>query len=253
MRIGKEKDEGREDGDGQYFHYLTKWMFALNRMTIATQEPKYNGWAIDLALAVHQHFVAKQPDGQLRMYWKLSIDMSRPLTESEGNLDPFDGYVTYRILQEVNSTYPSKTAKTEDLKALITQMEKMVSVRSTKKREMYDPLDNGEALWICHWFPNEEWSVRLSKAAADGLNTLYQVGEFHKVPELRLAFREFGTVLGVKCFPDRLAVEWQERADALAHTWDHELYSRDRDITPVMYCSALMPGVWRNMAGIPVD
>ena len=27
LRIGKEAEEDEEDGDGQYFHYLTKWMF----------------------------------------------------------------------------------------------------------------------------------------------------------------------------------------------------------------------------------
>lgn len=32
LRIGKE-DEGGSDGDGQYHHYLTLWMFALNRLS----------------------------------------------------------------------------------------------------------------------------------------------------------------------------------------------------------------------------
>ena len=31
---------------------------------------------------------------------QVSIDLSRPLVASEGNLDPFDGLVTYRLLQE---------------------------------------------------------------------------------------------------------------------------------------------------------
>ncbi len=37
------------------------------------------------------------------MYWKMSIDLSRPLVTSEGNLDPYDGYVTYRIVDDAAS------------------------------------------------------------------------------------------------------------------------------------------------------
>ncbi len=32
----------------------------------------------------------------------MSIDLSRPVVASEGNLDPIDGYVTYRLLQETS-------------------------------------------------------------------------------------------------------------------------------------------------------
>lgn len=50
MRIGKEDPEGTSDGDGQYYHYLTKWMVALNRMSLAKGDPKYNKWAIQVSL-----------------------------------------------------------------------------------------------------------------------------------------------------------------------------------------------------------
>lgn len=95
LRIGKEDP----DDDGQYFHYLTKWMFALNRMKIARDDDKYNRWAIELAESVHSKFVRVE-GGRPRMFWKLSVDLSCPMTWSEGNLDPFDGYVTYRLLLE---------------------------------------------------------------------------------------------------------------------------------------------------------
>ena len=42
LRIGKSEDEDPGmSGDGQYFHYLTKWMFALNRMTEVRSEKLY--------------------------------------------------------------------------------------------------------------------------------------------------------------------------------------------------------------------
>ena len=37
LRIGK-PEAGGDDGDGQYFHYLTVWQYALNRMTLITGE-----------------------------------------------------------------------------------------------------------------------------------------------------------------------------------------------------------------------
>ena len=33
------------------------------------------------------------------MYWKMSIDLSRPLVPSMGHHDPLDGFITYSELQ----------------------------------------------------------------------------------------------------------------------------------------------------------
>ena len=49
---GERYDETLEwDQDGQYFHYLTKWMHALNRVSTVTKDPMYNRWAMELAKA----------------------------------------------------------------------------------------------------------------------------------------------------------------------------------------------------------
>jgi len=46
---GEPCDEVLEwDRDGQYFHYLTKWMHALNRVSRVTGDPAYNRWAAEL-------------------------------------------------------------------------------------------------------------------------------------------------------------------------------------------------------------
>jgi hypothetical protein len=102
-------------------------MFALNRMSIARDDMHYNDWAVQLANAIHGAFVYARDTPRPHMYWKMSIDLRRstffffsffnyttfsininmityqfyrPAVHSEGNLDPFDGYVTYRILAE---------------------------------------------------------------------------------------------------------------------------------------------------------
>jgi hypothetical protein len=241
LRIGKIDPENMPDGDGQYFHYLTKWAYALNRMSISRSDPKYNRWAIELIKSIHPHFVSK-PEGYPtpRMVWKISIDMKRAVVPSTGNLDPFDGYVTYRLVRDYE--------KTDALDAEIEDMKAMVMARY-ERYSSDDPLDLGEALWISHFFPDEPWAKTVAWSAITSLESLYTMGYFRPQNQhYRLAFREFGTTLGVQVHP--MAVGWKkndyERVNELHEFWDQDsrLYARDKDITPVMYCSSLIPGVF---------
>jgi hypothetical protein len=50
---------GHSDGDGQYFHYLTKWAFALSQVAAATGESRYLRWAIELMHTAHRAFTYK--------------------------------------------------------------------------------------------------------------------------------------------------------------------------------------------------
>ena len=116
LRIGKRLPERKPsepfdellewERDGQYYHYLTRWMHALNRVSQVTGNPTYNLWAIELAKSAHKAFVYEAPDGRKRMYWKMSIDLSRPLVASMGQHDPLDGFVTYNELQASASNNP---------------------------------------------------------------------------------------------------------------------------------------------------
>src|SRR5436190_1220053 len=68
------------DRDGQYFHYLTKWMHALDLLARSTGQPLFNRSARELAQAAHRAFTYLPPHRRRkRMYWKLSVDLSRPL------------------------------------------------------------------------------------------------------------------------------------------------------------------------------
>jgi len=63
LRIGKalpERGPGEPfdqrlewDRDGQYFHYLTKWMHALDQVSAATGDRRFNLWARELGEAGH--------------------------------------------------------------------------------------------------------------------------------------------------------------------------------------------------------
>jgi hypothetical protein len=80
-------DERREwDRDGQYFHYLTKWMHALDQVARSTGQAMFNQWARELALVSHSAFThVPLGSSRPRMYWKLSVDLSRPLVVSMGS------------------------------------------------------------------------------------------------------------------------------------------------------------------------
>ncbi|MFU8815299.1 MAG: hypothetical protein ACNA7W_08130 [Pseudomonadales bacterium] len=81
--------------DGQYFHYLTRWMHALDQTAWATGDPTFNRWARELAEVAFRTFTYEARPGRARrMHWKMSIDLTRPLVPAMGHHDPLDGYVT---------------------------------------------------------------------------------------------------------------------------------------------------------------
>jgi hypothetical protein len=93
------------DRDGQYFHYLTRWIHALWRMGAETGDSDYFRWAVELAMAAHRGFCCHDRLGtSRRMVWKMSIDLRRPLVASMGQHDPLDGLVTCLELKSVPPT-----------------------------------------------------------------------------------------------------------------------------------------------------
>ena len=90
IRIGEEPDR-----DGQYFHYLAMWLYALG--VLGRYEPAYRDKGIALARAIHRPFVVPGRG----VIWKMKEDLSGPYRGyGFGALDAFDGYVSYRLLDE---------------------------------------------------------------------------------------------------------------------------------------------------------
>ncbi len=102
LRIGKPLPERRAhepadervdwERDGQYYHYLTRWLHALDRAALALDDDDLRRCAVELAIAAHAAF-AHEAGGKKRLYWKMSIDLSHPVVTSEGQHDPLDGLV----------------------------------------------------------------------------------------------------------------------------------------------------------------
>lgn len=157
LRIGK-MDEHGPDADGQYHHYLTVWMFALNRLSLATGDPAYNEQAVALAKAIHPRFFVHRESTRPRMVWKMAMDLSVPLVASEGNLDPIDGYVVFRLLQGAAKQAGRGAVLAEEIADY-----KRVMERKGQHFVSSDPLDLGMTLWTAHWFSEkEDWAARLA-------------------------------------------------------------------------------------------
>ena len=90
FRIGEAADR-----DGQYFHYLAMWIFALTRLGEII--PQYRTKAIRTVRDVHSAFLIPGRG----VHWKMREDLSAPYRGSGlGSLDPFHGYVVYRLLDQ---------------------------------------------------------------------------------------------------------------------------------------------------------
>ncbi|MGE5893836.1 MAG: hypothetical protein ACM34I_07255 [bacterium] len=214
LRIGKEMNERRPedpfdeqlewDRDGQYYHYLTQWMHALNRMSQFTREPTYNTWAIELAKTAHARF-AQTPKGggQKRIYWKMSIDLSYPLVTSMGQHDPLDGLITYSELQATARKYQGLSAEA-DLSAEIDDISRMCTGKSLITD---DPLGLGGLLTgayrivqlvITGNFARFDLVEDVVASSLTGLASYVREPHLKLPAGHRLAFREFGLSIGLK-------------------------------------------------------
>jgi len=90
IRIGEAADR-----DGQYFHYLAMWLYALSRL--GELLPDYRAQGIALARDIHPAFVVPGSG----VVWKMKEDLSGPYPGyGLGALDAFDGYVAYKLLDD---------------------------------------------------------------------------------------------------------------------------------------------------------
>src|SRR5437667_570095 len=119
-KAGEPLDERLEwDRDGQYFHYLTKWIHALCQAGFATGNTAYPRWAIELGEAAFIGFVRRSGSGQvIGLYWKMSSDLSRPLVPAMGMHDALDGFITFREAQHTAAAM-SADVRANDISAAI--------------------------------------------------------------------------------------------------------------------------------------
>ncbi|MBW2444776.1 MAG: hypothetical protein JRG83_02495 [Deltaproteobacteria bacterium] len=209
MRIGKPLpertptepfDEASEwNRDGQYFHYLTQWMRALESASRVVEEPRYHRWAVELAKTAHSGFTSLP--GQhppTRMRWKMSIDLRYPLVDTMGHHDPITGFVAYTELQA--------TARSDPTLDLSRELSDLAAICEGQDLVTSDPLGIGGLLSDACRFAQlrtggaegpDSLIPRLLESALLGLPACTASAWWLRPAVDRLAFREFGLSIGL--------------------------------------------------------
>jgi hypothetical protein len=276
LRIGKTRNERGPDEpmnsrlewdrDGQYFHYLTKWMHALFRMGRETGEDRYQRWAVELATAAVNAFTFEtSAGGPKRMVWKMSIDLSRPLVSSMGHHDPIDGLITCLELQTHNESASGAAG------ALGLAIADLSTMCEHAKWVTDDPLGIGgllddaarlAQLVFDHGLEQRHLLLRLLVDAELSLRIFTESSSLGDSPNRRLAFRELGLAIGIhglefvkdhvqqdrdlaaiverglrhRTLAEQIEIFWSDSRNRLSTSWnDH------RDINTVMLATSLAP------------
>jgi hypothetical protein len=227
LRIGEAPDR-----DGQYFHYLTRWMFALWRL--GQVDPTYAPRAVDLVKEVHPAFVTPGRG----IWWKMKEDLSGPYPGyGFGALDAFDAYVVYRLIDRESAGVGSLEREIADVRQIVE--------RSYRDLVVTQDLGLGMMLWTCHWFPDEPWARLHRRRSLEVLDQMWvdPPGYFCRHPgmtEVKFAFTNYGVSLGLQAVgarPGRV-----EKLNTFFETYSSgDEYDREA-ITHVMGCASRFPG-----------
>lgn len=222
LRIGEEADR-----DGQYFHYLAMWIYALT--CFGKIDASYRALAIKLVKDIHPAFVIPGRG----VIWKMQEDLSAPYPGyGLGAMDAYDGYVAYKLLEP------------EILSAEIAQMKQLID-SGYRSLSIDQDLGLGMMLWLCHFFPNEPWAMHQRSISLQQLNGLWidPPGYFCRQagwPEMKFAFTNYGISLGLQA-----VAQWPQRVYALSRYFDSYQSGDEYDtnaITHVMACTSHFPG-----------
>jgi hypothetical protein len=229
IRIGEAPDR-----DGQYFHYLAMWLFALGRL--GTVRPDYRERAVALARAIHPRFVVPG----VGVIWKMREDLSGAYPGyGLGAIDAFHGYVVYRWLDA------------DGLAREIAEMHELVE-RSYRALRITQDLGLGMMLWFSHFFPREPWAVEQRDRALATLESMWvdPPGYFCRepgLPNVKFAFTNYGVSIGLQSIGVRL--DRVGRLNAFfAGYHSGDTYDTDA-ITHVMACASHLPAELIGDAG----
>ncbi len=223
IRIGEAPDR-----DGQYYHYLTMWMYALEQL--GRHLPEYHDQAVALVGEIHRPFVTPGRG----VNWKMTDDLSSPYPGyGYGVVDAFLGYAVYRQLDEDES--------------LSQEIEEMAELVEKQYRDMHvtQDLALGLMLWASHFYPEERWAQTLCRRALTTLDAMWidPPGYFARqphTPTTKFRFTNYGVSVGLQSvgeYPDRV-----RRLNAFC---DHYTSGDEYDteaITFVMGCNSHFPG-----------
>jgi hypothetical protein len=194
------------------------------------------------------------------MYWKMSIDLSRPLVRSMGQHDPLDGLLTYHEL-----------ASTATDNVLEEEIAEITALCQRQHWGTHDPLGLGGLLTAvyrtAHLIKDDEFEhpdmlTELIDAALFGLNRYLRRDPLAQPARYRLAFRELGLSVGLHAverlqghveelpaalksyapLAEEIEAFWRSPANQQAPTWMDHL-----NINRVMLATSLAPTSYLQM------
>ncbi|KAJ8104518.1 hypothetical protein ONZ43_g7810 [Nemania bipapillata] len=175
--------------------------------------------------------------------------MRRVLVGSKGHLDDVTGFVVYRMLRDT-----ARRFGTHGDDVLASEIDQYARIMGREEISLSgDPLDLGMGLWIAHFDRDAAWSREMSAQAleiargrflAAAAKPLTAASHLH-----RLAFREFGACLGIKCYEEGLE-PLMDGVQTVLDIWERKMIEEgaeddDQDLRPInlaMYAAALIPG-----------
>jgi hypothetical protein len=233
FRVGEEPSH-----EGQSFHYIALWAFALSRL--GSFLPEYQDRAIAIAKVAHARFV--KPGEGVR--WKMTADMTSTFPgvggAGVGGMEPFWGYVLYRVIAP------------NELGAEIDELGEMVD-RTYENVAPTQELAAGMMLWLSHFFPNEAWSIHQRRTALVALENTWvelfgkkrpsRIGYFCREPETpdtTFAFANYGISIGLQA----IGARWDrvEKLHRFFATYQAGNACDSSAVTHVMACAAMAPG-----------
>lgn len=222
IRIGEAPDR-----DGQYFHYLAMWLYAL--AVLGRCNGDYTKKGVALVRQIHDAFVVPRRG----VLWKMREDLSGAYPGyGFGALDAFDGYVSYRLLDET-----ALAREIGDMRGLMEGVYDNLHVTQD--------LGIGMLLWLSHFFPNEPWARVQRIRCLKTLDAMWcSDSYFCREPgarQTKFAFTNYGVSIGLQA----VGVD-QARVGALNGFFEsyrsHDEYDREA-ITHVMACNSHFPGL----------
>jgi hypothetical protein len=148
-----------------------------------------------------------------------------------GALDAFDGYISYRLLDE------------ETLALEIADMRALIDETFTDLVITQD-LGLGMMLWLTHFFPEEDWALLQKGRCLEILEYMWREdGYFCRDPDLpntRFAFTNYGVSVGLQSV-DAMQGRVQKLNAYFSQFRSGDDYDRAA-ITHVMACNSRYPG-----------
>lgn len=231
LRIGKVDTRQATDYgmhyDGQYWHYIDKWLFALSRCG-------RNEEARRLAKSVFPYFFDTGPHGtghQGGIRWKLSVDGTPPpqLHRAHASDDGLVALIVLTILQQQQRDVSTTADFTYEIQLL------QASLENYRPQVTDDPLGWGLDAWYDEFLEGHPRRSALAKYASSALD--YEV-------HMTLPFRLYGAIIGARtagigpCTDGLLtkALAYEQRAQATG-------YEEHSSINRVMLAMSLLcPG-----------